>query len=34
VELLDFEAEGWARVRVISLQIEAFMSSDFLSDTP
>ncbi|MFT6105036.1 MAG: hypothetical protein ACJA1E_001463 [Paracoccaceae bacterium] len=34
VELLDFEAEGWARVRVLSQQIEAFMSSDFLSDTP
>lgn len=32
VELVDYEDNGWARIRVAGVEGEAFMSGDFLSD--
>ncbi|MBM7069786.1 SH3 domain-containing protein [Actibacterium sp. 188UL27-1] len=33
VELVDYEENGWARIRVAGLSADVFMSGDFLSDS-
>lgn len=33
VELVDYESNGWARIRVAGLSSDVFMSGDFLSDS-
>ena len=33
VELVDYESNGWARIRVAGLSDDVFMSGDFLSDS-
>jgi uncharacterized protein YgiM (DUF1202 family) len=33
VRLVDFEANGWAQIRVTDLDQPVFMSGDFLSDS-
>ena len=33
VELVDYESNGWARIRVAGLSDDDFMSGDFLTDS-